>query len=238
MRAVLVLLLALAACDAPTISGDAFDAIPLAPGISRAELTDDRGATVRLSLSVPAGLAAGERVPLVLALHWAGEVTPYFGETYLRVLAAPGFDEARAIVVAPDRIGGDWETAESRAFAMSLVRRALERWPVDPGRVVVTGYSMGGFGTWLYLEDYDEFAAGIPMAAVPLTDGGGRPTYVIHGTADELYAFQTTQWAVESRQRRGLPIVLAPAEGLGHTEPAAYVPALRAAARWLATDVW
>lgn len=238
-RLAVSLLFVLAACDGTTLSEDAFAAIPLTPGISRAELVDEAGRTVRLSLSVPEGLGSGDRVPLVVALHWAGPVTPFFGETYLRTLAAPGFAETRAIVVAPDRLGDDWERPESRAFVTSVVRRALALWPVDPDRVVVTGYSMGGFGTWLYLEaDPDLYAAGISVAAYPITDGGGRPVYVVHGTRDELYAFPSTKSAVERLQAEGRPVTFAAAEGLTHTEPAAYVPALREAARWLETDVW
>lgn len=238
-RLALLVPLLLAACDGTTLSEDAFAEIPLTPGISRAELVDAEGRTVRLSLSVPEGLGPEAAVPLVVALHWAGEVTPFYAETYLRVLAAPGLEDLGAIVVAPDRLGDDWERPESRALVRSVVDRALAQWPVDPARVVVTGYSMGGFGTWTYLaDDRDTYAAGIPMAAYPISDGGGRPAYVIHGTADDLYAFESTAWAVERLQREGRPVTLAPAEGLTHTEPAAYVPALREAARWLEDAVW
>lgn len=235
----LALVLALAACDGTTLSEDAFAEIPLTPGISRAELVDDGGQTVRLSLSVPEGLGPGDRVPLVVALHWSGEVTPFYGEAYLRALAAPGLEGLGAIVVAPDRLGDDWERPASRDLVLSVVRRAVDLWPVDPDRVVVTGYSMGGFGTWTYLADYrGTFAAGIPMAAYPITDGGGRPVYVVHSRDDDLYAFFDTERAVERLRQRGLPVTLAPVDGPSHTEPTAYVPALREAAAWLEREVW
>ena len=235
---VLLAVLAVAGCDGAALPGDALADVPLTPGITRAEVEGADG-PVRFTLSVPEGLGAGDRVPLVVALHWAGEVTPWYGETYLRALAEPGLEALGAVIVAPDRAGREWDSPESEAVVEALTEAALEAWPVDPARVAVTGYSQGGFGVWTALEARPGlFSAGISMAAYPLTDGGGRPVYVIHGTADELYPEFDTRRAVERLRADGRPVVYAPAEGLGHTEPAAYVPALEAAAAWLAEDVW
>lgn len=239
MSRVLVLLaLVLAACDAGPIDSAALADVPLTPGISLVEVEGDDG-PVRFTLSVPDGLAEGPRVPLVVALHWSGAATPFYSETFLRVLAEPGLARLGAIVVAPDRPGREWDSPESEALVLALTEAAVAAWPVDPRRVAVTGYSQGGFGTWSMLAAApDRFSAGIAMAAYPITDGAGRPVYVIHGTNDELYAAFDTERAVARLAAAGHPIVYAPAEGLTHTEPAAYVPALQEAARWLADDVW
>ncbi|PAP78286.1 prolyl oligopeptidase family serine peptidase [Rubrivirga marina] len=237
-RVLVLLALLLAACDAGPLGPAALADVPLTPGVSRVEVEGDDG-PVRFTLSVPDGLTAGARVPLVVALHWSGDVTPYYGETYLRALAAPGLAGLGAIVVAPDRPGREWDSPESVAVVRALTEAAVAAWPVDRRRVAVTGYSQGGFGTWSALAAApDLFSAGIAMAAYPITDGGGRPVYVIHGTRDELYAAFDTERAVARLAAEGKPVVYAPAEGLTHTEPAAYVPALQDAARWLADEVW
>lgn len=240
MPRILALLLALAAagCDGGALDAAALAEVPLPAGFSRAEVEGADG-PVRLSLHVPDGLTPASRVPLVVALHWSGDVTPFYGDGFLRTLAAPGLADLGAIVVAPDRPGAEWDSPASEALVGDLTAAAVAAWPVDPARVVVVGYSQGGFGVWTVLAAFPgRFAAGISMASFPLTDGGGRPVYVIHGTADELYAAFDTERAVARLAAEGRPVVYAPVEGARHTEPAAYVPALREAGRWLEDEVW
>lgn len=54
----------------------------------------------------------------------------------------------------------------------SLILQIMKDYPVDPGRIYVTGQSMGGFGTWNIIMNHPElFAAAIPIC------GGGSPAH-------------------------------------------------------------
>ena len=43
----------------------------------------------RFTLSIPEAYSI-KPVPLILILHWGGQVTPYYGRSILEGLAAPG----------------------------------------------------------------------------------------------------------------------------------------------------
>lgn len=64
-------------------------------------------------------------------------MTTRYSEVDLRSCGAP-----------PDSLGGDWTTAQNGAAVVWLTRAIMKRYAVDPGKVVLSGYSMGGVGTW------------------------------------------------------------------------------------------
>ena len=63
----------------------------LADGIHKMELPISDGNKLRCSASFPVLNGEGN-VPLILALHYGGEVVPYYGLGYLNILAKPAFD--------------------------------------------------------------------------------------------------------------------------------------------------
>ena len=68
--------------------------------------------------------------------------------------------------VAPDALGGDWTDAKNEQAAVWLVKSAMKTYAIDPKRVVVTGFSLGGQGTWFLASRHqDVFTAAIPVAA-------------------------------------------------------------------------
>jgi len=79
---------------------------------------------------------------------------------------------------------------------------------VNPDHVFVTGYSMGGYGTWaLAVADPDRFAA-----AAPLCGGGDTsradclaklPIWAFHGEQDEAIPLKESQQMVEAIQEAG-----------------------------------
>src|SRR5206468_3374899 len=60
------------------------------------------GMIVRYTISVPEGYDPKKPVPLVIALHYAGRVEPFYGHGILDGLVGPAFAGLGAIVVAPD----------------------------------------------------------------------------------------------------------------------------------------
>lgn len=221
--------------------GDQLAEVTLVPQTVQQEIYDLRnGFGMRYAVSVPE-LPAGEKVPLVLALHFAGTITPYFGEDFMRGLVEPAFRDLGALIVAPDVPGGSWQDVISESSLLDFLNEAVEAWPVDPDRIVVTGYSMGGNGTWFLTARHpDLFSAGIPMASgPPLTIDVEVPLYVIHGEDDELFNVEQTRQVVDLLQERGRPVEFLQVDSVSHyvAFDTRYVEALRGTIDWL-NEIW
>jgi len=96
---------------------------------------------------------------LILSLHGAGVRPDPQAGSY-----AP---KDWAYVAAPTNtrpFGFDWQDW-GRRNAMETLDNILERFPIDQDRVILTGHSMGGHGTWhVGLAHADRFAALAPSA--------------------------------------------------------------------------
>src|SRR3954451_17693771 len=101
---------------------------------------------------VPAGLAAGEKRPLLVFLHGrAARPGSLLSEQFFAGLARLG--DRAPVVVALD--GGDhsyWHDRHDGRWGSYVLREALPaavaRLPVDGTRVAIGGISMGGFGAF------------------------------------------------------------------------------------------
>lgn len=75
----------------------------------------------------------------------------------------------------------------------------------DPSRVVLTGFSMGGIGTWNLACSYPRrFAAFVPLASVgepsPVDAAAGRPVWCFHGDRDAMPWKPAAEWAENLRR--------------------------------------
>ena len=110
-------------------------------------------------------------VPLILANHGGGDDPRQFVEE-IGLLPLAGAE--RFAIVAPEHQNIANLLSDSLP---ELARHMLETYPaLDPSRVYVTGYSMGGAATLRAVNgDPSVFAAAVPMAAAPYT---GTPEQV------------------------------------------------------------
>lgn len=215
--------------------------IPLVKGITNQSISMGKAGTLLFTLSIPkTQIASGKKTPFIIALHWGGQITTHFAEEYLKGLAEPGFRDLDAIILAPDVPGSSWSDPVSEDVILQLLTAAKHSWPIDPDKIVITGYSMGGNGTWYMIDQHPtKFSAGIPMASVPngkLT--GIVPTYIIHGKLDELFNYQNAENAYDILKDRGANVRIKIAENLSHYQGFSYVNYLKEAAYWLENSVW
>jgi predicted peptidase len=118
----------------------------------------------------------GEKYPLVLALHGAGEAgdsnTSHI--TANIVAAAWAMPEVQmkhpSYVLAPQvpksiyENGRFWAHRANESRTIALIKYLIANEPIDPARVYVSGLSMGGYGTWNMIADNpDIFAAAMPV---------------------------------------------------------------------------
>ncbi len=195
-------------------------------------------AAMRTTVYEPSAADKGRPRPLILALHYGGDVTPGYGAEFAEMLVLPALKELGAVILAPDCPGRGWTDPVSEEAVLALVEWAKRTRSVDGRRVAVTGFSMGGIGTyWLAARHPGVFRAALPVAGVPdkgdLEAAARVPLYIIHGEADEIIPLDDVRPALEALQKQGSDVRVVILPGLSHYQTAAYVPALKKAAGWL-----
>jgi predicted peptidase len=214
--------------------------MPQSPGIHELRLERENEPPLLYTLSLPK--RRQKHPPLVIALHYAGHGSPYFGRGMLETLVEPALRATSPVIVAPDCPSSSWTTSASEDLVLALVDLLSETYSVDPRRVVLTGYSMGGMGTWyLAARHPDRFSAAIPMAGSPrgvdLDALKRMPLYAIHSRADEVVGIAPTEEAVRRLKDAGAPVELVIAEGVPHYQTTRFEPYLEEAVDWL-RRVW
>lgn len=123
----------------------------------------------RLDLETPWGeawahLVDGGSDGLVIGLHGGGEGVGDAGEARSN-WTVPGLTGLYPQAI---RLYGDaWNTAQGERFVLTLIDQAKLHLGVDPDRVYVMGFSMGGTGSWHLAGRYPDLLAGaIPAHGV------------------------------------------------------------------------
>lgn len=143
--------------------------------------------------------------PLLVWLHGRGGdvMTPQAPGQARDFASGENFRERPCFIISPqnpDQQG--WNGAKADGV-VKIVEELLENLPIDPKRVYLAGYSMGGFGTFHILAQEPKlFAAGVPIA------GGGYPgsaksfkevpVWVFHGAKDAIVNVSQSQKMVEA----------------------------------------
>jgi predicted peptidase len=197
-----------------------------------------RPVDLRYTLVVPAGYADDAPTPLIVALHYAGPPFPYKGGALIDGLVHPALGHLGAIIAAPDCPTADWANTESEGAVMALVDHLVHSYSIDPARTLLTGYSIGGIGTWYIAGRHQaQFAAALPISARPPHDVLKRewsiPLYVIHSRDDELFPLSETEAIVRALRDAGSAVEFAIVEDVTHFETHRFVGPLRSAVPWL-----
>jgi predicted peptidase len=228
----------------PALDSPGVSAAP-GPGIHQQSIGGPGGQELRFTVSVPPGYDGVRPVPLVLALHFGGRAfPPYYGRNILEVLVQPALESLGALIVAPDALDSNWGDAIDEARVLSLLDHLASTFAIDRKRVLCTGYSMGGAGTWYFVGRHPgRFTAAIPIAGRPPT-GDGAPTsppkvpiYAIHSRADEVVPLADTEAHVAALRAQGADVQLTIIDGVTHFQTDRFVEPLRDALPWLAR-VW
>lgn len=208
---------------------------PTTPGIHEQVLqTGNR----RYTLAIPDGYTHQQPRALIIGLHWGGPVTPYIGKWYLLGLVAPALGELGAIIAAPDCTAEHWADPSSEQVVIDLLDHLQGTYNIDTQRVLLTGYSMGGIGTWMLAARFQErFAAALIVSAVPPTDvvdvQWNLPLYVIHSRRDEIFQLGDTESMVNQLRENGVAIELDIVEAITHFQTEQFVEPLHAAIPWI-----
>ena len=142
-----------------------------------------------------------KRWPLILFLHGAGErgTDIWKVATHGSPKHVENHPEFPFIVVSPQCPAGQiW----SNDTLLALLNGIIPEYAVDPGRVYLTGLSMGGYGTWrLGLTHPEKFAAIAPVC------GGGELITVALSSFEKSRSFRSLAvWAFHGANDSVVPV--------------------------------
>ncbi len=214
------------------------DEFPLEPGTYEMVFKPETGKVLRYGLSIPEGLTADKAAPLVIALHYGGPVSPYYGKSYMSLLVEPGLEKLKAIIAAPDCPAGQWNNPPSETAVLELVKHLKKNYSIDENRVVLTGFSLGGIGTYyLAARHPDLFSAAIPMAADTDRETAKLlkdfPLFVINSTGDKIFPIEQVRETVEMLKESGAQVRFEVIKKISHYQTAAFAEPLKKAVFWL-----
>jgi len=186
--------------------------------------------TVRYWLFLPTDYEAQAEAggaPLMLFLHGAGErgdtpedIAKVKVHGPPRLLDTPDFAKNFPCITVSPQCKNNF--AWSPAQLMLLLDHIEKNFKVDKSRVYVTGLSMGGFGSWMCLnESPKRFAAAAPICGGAKPEWAEKlvdiPIWAFHGDRDTVVTVDRQQTIVDAvRAAGGRKVLFTVFEGVGH----------------------
>lgn len=146
------------------------------PEFQMREHTGANGESLKYVVYAPKNLESGKTYPFLLFLHGScGECI-----THERILRESnlqlwhGYErnqqQGPTFLAAPAGGQGGWNRNGRGEAVWEIVDGLLAEFPIDRQRIYIQGFSMGGAGTWAFLQERPGFFA----AANPQAIGGGQ----------------------------------------------------------------
>ena len=173
-------------------------------------------------LTCPEDLRAGEKLPLIVFLHGAGERGDDI--KLVQIYCVPKLfvndqNYKRAYTLSP-QCPHNTTWIDYKKELMSLIDFAIENNQIDSERVSLCGISMGGFGTWEMAMTYPNRFYKI----APLCGGGMNwrawslkmPIRVYHGRLDDVVPLCQSEAMVNSVKAQGGTVEFTIYDDLSH----------------------
>jgi predicted peptidase len=159
-------------------------------------------------LSLPGAYSDKEKWPLLLYLHGGmgrGDDLEKLMWYPVPKMLREGKSLPFVVIVPQCPEGGMWTDTE---MLMALVDQVIADYSVDPDRVYLVGYSMGGHGAWYLAYSYpNRFAAVAPMSGMSNPWWATRlkdvPIWAFHGGKDDRVPVSETEGMVAALEKEG-----------------------------------
>ena len=213
-----------------------------APGLHELTLARADEPGISYAISIPPTYSPSTPASLILALHYGigNRDSTGVGADLVKGLIGPALEGLGAIIVAPDSVRGNWSTSENEKAVNALLDMIMAHYAIDKKRVAVTGYSMGGTGSWHLAEKFPErFSAVLPIASTPPASAVGwrLPVWAIQSRDDGVVPFDPTAVRIAELQDAGVNARLIALTGIAHYEAGRFRDPLQQAVPWL-REVW
>ena len=181
-------------------------------------------------VTLPSDYKEGEKLPMIVFLHGAGEVGDGTDKTVQKVCVHgipkyftknPDFGGLRVITASPQCIDGFiWD--QETLFLKDWIDQAAEKFGADKKRIAITGLSMGGYGTWNMISTYPEYFC----CAAPICGGGVSwrinerlkdfPIWTFHSIDDPSVPYENTVIMTKQARAMGADIQFTSYTDKGH----------------------
>ena len=192
---------------------------------------DSAGSEFSYQVFIPADFTRDREWPVILFLHGVGQ-SGFDGKAQ----TGPGLGEAICrrkksfpfIAVFPQSISRTWEADSPDARrALAILDEVSREFNVDRHRVYLTGFSMGGGGTWSLAHAYpDRWAAIAPVCGYGNPEWAPRlksiPCWCFHGARDQAVSVGHSRQMVMAIQAEGDTPRYSEFSNLGHDWKCAY----------------
>ena len=186
--------------------------------IERAYQAPD-GKLVPYRVYVPKSYDGASSKPLVVMLHGAlGDERYYFSGLFDPEIIKGEADRRGYILAAVNGRGrfGNY-TGASQQDVFDVTDAVIREYRIDPSRILLTGHSMGGFGTWLVASSKPElFAAFAAVSGGPPAQGDALtalleklkavPAMIVHGARDGIVPVQLSRNIAAAAGKAGLKV--------------------------------
>lgn len=153
----------------------------------------------------------GTNRPLLISMHGMNQDANYQrGMLQIESIA----DTAKFLTIFPEGEGRSWDISGNKDidFVLKLIDEMVEKYSIDPNRVYLSGFSMGGMFTYHAMTKIaHKIAAFAPISGYPMggsTFQSSRPVPIIHthGTGDDVVNFDGVANVMKGwRQRNECP---------------------------------
>ena len=135
-------------------------------GVSVKQFNASNGISMKYWEVLPTNTS--QKVPLIIFLHGSGETNSVNGVGRLPIVSYVSNEWDRNskpfIFLAPVAPSSGWSGKKIQAVK-GLIDNTISQYNVDTNHIIITGMSMGGYGTWNMLAAYgDFFSAAVPMS--------------------------------------------------------------------------
>lgn len=174
-------------------------------GVQSIHYLDTSLTTFGYYLYKPSGYEANTaEYPLLVFLHGSGEKGNSMNDTTVltkvlrngppKLINKKQWNPTYPMLVASPQCHDGWWNAQK---VHDFISEIIEQNRVNEDRIYLTGLSMGGFGTWSYIQTYAD--TGHVVAIVPICGGGNKnkvegflnmPVWAFHGDNDNTVSKQ------------------------------------------------
>lgn len=171
-------------------------------------------------------LKGEKRYPLVVYLHGKGNQVLNKKELGFAAACARAENqkERPCFILAPQCPNENGWSGAVGANVLKTIKDLMKGLPVDPDRVYLVGYSMGGFGTFELINlEPKLFAAGVPVAG-GASAGIARnlrriPLWIFHGAKDDVVPPEGSRAMAKALEKLHAPVKYTEFPGEGHGIP-------------------